>query len=119
MKNKDIHVGLPQCDVRDFLSNQLQLAFVAESNNKVRETKVKDSDDTLDWVIKSSEAAIEFYEKQIKFTKQKQSVLVLIKNCGWEEFDVSDETEKSYEDYYMNFIGTKEEYEILIKKICN
>jgi len=52
--------------------------------------------------------------------KEKQAIITLIKMQGWQEFDVSDETEKDLEHTLrMNFIGTKLEYDALISALAN
>ena len=71
------------------------------------------NENTLEWVIKDCENETEFQNKKLQLLKEKQSIIILIKMQGWEEFDVSNETEKDLEyTLSMNYIGTKSEYDI-------
>jgi hypothetical protein len=116
MKNSEIHQGLTNKEVRDFLSNAINKSFEEECNNKVVEYPY-DKNEPFEWSIKNAEAQIEYLKKQINIMKARQAIILLIKSNGWQEFDVSDLTKKDTEYLHMNFIGTVEEHENLLKKI--
>jgi len=114
MKNSEIHNGLENAEIRNFLAKALITAYRAEVNNK----KVLipfDRNALIEWSIKDCEADIVFHQKRLELLKQKQAVLQLIKMYKWFEFDVSDYVEHDMLPEYMNFIGTAEEY----KKLFN
>jgi len=115
MKNSQIHLGLPNSDLRDFFSISLVKNCVEEFKNKkeIIELKVRE------WAIKDCENEISFHQRRLQLLKEKFSILTLIKMQGWDEFDVSDETEKDLwsngYSTYMSFIGTRQEYDNFIK----
>jgi len=119
MKNSEIHNGLPEKEIRDFLSLSLVKAFEDECNNKKETIPYGGNPQhNFQWAIKDTEAQIKYMQRCLEILKTKEAVIQLIINKDWEEFDVSDETTKdtSYR-IHMSFIGTKKEYEELEKKI--
>jgi hypothetical protein len=117
MKNSEIHNNLERKEIRDFLSISLVKLFEEETGNK-KETFAHDREDIFGWCIKDAEAQIKYLKKYIEICRSKQAIVQLIKSNNWEEFDVSDETEKdSPHTLKMNFIGTKREYDFLLLMI--
>lgn len=114
MKNSEIHKGFVNPIIRDFLAIQMCKAFEIDSNNKPKACVYNSG---LEWVIENSEEQIRYNKELIKNAKNKMAILQLIENEGWVEFDVSDETQNDtgYK-LHMNFIGTQEEYNDLIKR---
>ncbi len=109
MKNSEIHTGFPDKDVRDFLAISEHIASTGLNNNK-REA-VRKGDDALQDAINHCEREIEWLQRQMQYYKRLQSVDVLVKNQGWQSYDVSDLIYADIPGGYMPFVGTKEEFE--------
>lgn len=99
MKNEDIHKGLFQTDIRDFLAREYERS----------------------WTIGGGDIA--FLEKEIAElqdmltkAKKRQAIRLLIESQGWEDWDVSDEVPYNSSTYFP-FVGTEEEYDVLIKEL--
>lgn len=120
MKNSKIHLGFEKSYLRDFFAISLVRNLEKEINNKRKEV-FKDDEfvkNALDCRIDFAKNEIEFQKKEIEIINQKKSLLLLMENENWSEFDVSDETEKDFDsDYLLSFIGTQEEFEFFIQKI--
>lgn len=117
MKNSEIHKGLPQSELRDYIATQLVKIQEQEFASK-KEDIPYDKDYPLECLIKDCEAEIAYQNKKIEFLKQKQAILEILKMTCFEEFDISDETEKDlHYSLWLSFIGTKEEYNQLIDKL--
>ena len=105
-KNSEIHEGLDQQEVRNFLAHQLAEAW----NTHPRPISTgKPSDDILDKAISSAKDARDLAERQIKNLEHKKAVVILVEKMGWKEFDVSEMTIKDGA-WWWSFIGTEEEY---------
>jgi hypothetical protein len=117
MKNSEIHEGLKKKEIRDFLSQTL-VKFMEEQIDNSKVVLIPHNEDPYEWSIQDTEQKIKYHTKQLQIYKGMQAILQLVKMMGWQEFDVSDETEKdlSY-TLKMNFIGTQEEYDFLLIKI--
>ena len=120
MKNSKIHLGFEKSDLRDFFAISLLRNLEKEISNK-REEVFKDDEfvkNALDYRIDFAKNEIKFQKKEIEIMNQKKSLLLLMENENWSEFDVSDETEKDFDsDYWLSFIGTQEEFEFFIQQI--
>ena len=112
MKNSEIHFGLENSDLRDFLSISIIKNYQQSIDN------IKPYNEGLDvneWAIKNCENEIIYYTQKLKLLKERQSITTLIKMQGWKDFDVSDETVKDLKyNLAMNFIGTELEYNNLM-----
>lgn len=102
MENKDIHNGLDKKEIRDFLSQWSR-----------REG------------FKGTSSEIEYLEKELEKIKERlihcinhRAVLTLIESNGWKEFDLSDDIPYN-KDTYFGFVGTKEEFDLFMKKLVN
>lgn len=117
MKNSKIHEGLENKEIRDFLSLSLVKLFDRECNNK-KEIIPYDKENPFETLIKNDEEQVKLLLKNIDINKEKLAIIKLIKNNGWEEFDISDYTQNDtgYR-LWMSFIGTKEEYEKFMEQI--
>lgn len=111
MKNSEIHAGLDQKEVRDFLAKEMAKSCIPHN------TKIPiGSLDPLDWAIEHAKNARDLADIQIRNLELRKAILILIKKMGWEEFDISDYVTLDF-DMYLNFVGTKKEHEILIIKL--
>ncbi len=119
MKSSEMHEGLPQKEVRDFLSIQMVKAYHEEGLNKKVTTNHRDFDDTFEWAKNDARQQIKYLKKHIENIGNKQAIIILIENNGWKEHDVSDENIHNDTEYRlaMNFIGTDEEHKQLIKNL--
>jgi len=119
MKNSEIHGGLKQKDIRDFLSRSLR-NFMERLIDNSKNVVIPYTDEPYVYAIQKAEQDIKSLTEQIEIYKGIQASLRLIKMNGWDEFDVSDETEKDKgTKLKMAFIGTQEEYEQLLETIKN
>lgn len=108
MKNSEIHEGMDQKEVRNFLSLQLATAYDAWSTPQPSMPSPSEMS-TLDWAILSAKRARDLAGEQIKRLEQQKAVLILIEKMGWHEFDVSEMTTKD-SAWWFSFIGTEDEY---------
>lgn len=117
MKNSQIHKGLKDKEIRDFLAHQLVELFEEETtNNKLKVLPY--NEDIFETLIQRTEQEIECLKKRLQIYRDRQAIVVLIKKQGWEEFDISDETEKdSLHMLKISFIGTEKEYNHLLEII--
>ena len=119
MKNSEIHQRFEKSEIRDFLSKSICDYYknLSELNNEKNNNSYSNLTG-FEYTIRRCEDGIEYQQKLLTITKNVNAVISLIKNLGWQEFDVSDETEKdSYMKMAMNFIGTVEEYDKLLNII--
>jgi hypothetical protein len=117
MKNINIHSGLPQEILRDFLSRKLY-------DNKVNRNKLEknfivfDDSNPSKWAIEDCKSEIEFQTKRLRILEEQSAILTIITNENWTRFDVSEFTELDPTmKNWLTFIGTSEEYDNLIKSI--
>jgi len=116
MKNSEIHNGFEKKEIRNFLAQSLIDASVRLKNNKL-EIIPYSEDKALEYVIRNAELNIEFFQKNIQIYKQILAIQQLISLNDWQEFDVSDETEKNIKEGWMSFIGTENEHKHLLEII--
>ena len=108
MKDSNIHDGLKDQMLRDYLSQQMLNAVVKGFDNEV--ALIPMNDDGLQWAKDHTIANIKHLQRTLKLIEIKQAVRLLIHERGWEEHDVSDYVTAEYNPrLYMNFVGTKEE----------
>ena len=99
----DIYKGLNKKEIRQFLMNSLtKISYDAMFGKEYR---------------KNIEETIEKLKNQLEQNNSYLAILEMIKMNAWEEFDISDEIGLMNGDRYCSFIGTKEEYENLLKGI--
>ena len=112
MKNSKIHLGLPSEEIRSFLSLAMVRNYQEEFSNKKLVEPYTSEKTSFMYAISDCENEIIFQNKRLQLLKEKEAICTLIKMQGWEEFDVSNETEKDLKyTLRMNFIGTQSEYE--------
>lgn len=117
MKCSEIHEGLPQKEIRDFLGMSMIKAHEDEMNNKKKVVQHVESGDTLEWVKEDAREQIKYLEKYIENVNKKQSISILITQQGWSEHDVSDHVRNDTGCRLgMNFVGTDEEHDAFIAK---
>ncbi len=98
MKNVDIHNGLKDKEIRDFLSQSIpKISDFVGNEIHCREM-------------------IEKYQKGLVIAQKYSGALRLLEQMGWSEHDVSDDIDDFEPDTYFDFIGTKEEYHLLLEK---
>jgi hypothetical protein len=123
MNNTEIHNDLPEKDLRDFLTKSLADSYLKrmEIGNDVKyKYQYKNTSDPilgLDQVIANRERDLEKITIEIATHKAERAVHEIIKMKGWSEHDISDYVVKDYDDWYLSFIGTEEEYENLLLKL--
>jgi hypothetical protein len=116
MKNSDIHKGLVDKEIRDFLS--MSLVRIYEDTQKIVRIDLDFDNTPYDMRIKTTKEEIRYLQEHLKVYEDTRAVLTLIFGKGWQEFDVSNDTVNNLSSgLFMSFIGTKKEYDNLIKKI--
>lgn len=119
MKDIDIHNGLPEQELRDYFSQELVKSMVAEIHNR-KHIPNYNAEDPIQWAIEDAEAHVKYHQKRLEILKRRHAIIRLIKERGWQEFDVSDHVVNLYAmELSMNFIGTEDEYNNLYKKFEN
>jgi len=118
MKNSQIHEGLPNKEIRDFLSLGIVKSYANYYNRLNEPLPNTNTLKGFDWTIARIKRDIKMLNIELDHVNELKSIQYIIKNQGWAEYDVSDETIKDL-DYslHMNFIGTEEEYNNLMKKL--
>ena len=111
MKNSEIHTGLDQKEVRDFLAKEMAKTCIPHKSKTPN-----GSLDPLDWAIEGAKNARDLAERQIRDLEIRKAILHLIKKMGWDEFDVSDYVTLDF-DMYLNFVGTQEDYDVFKIKL--
>lgn len=96
IKNENIYGGFSQQEIRDYLAKELEL------NGGIYVS------------IEYIEEQIEKYQEYLKQRKNYESVLCLIKDKGWEDWDVSEYVPYNKETYFP-FIGTEDEFTKLLE----
>lgn len=118
MKNSEIHKGLSQKEIRDFLAMGIIKTYEAESQNKKDYHSRLDNEDVWEAAITNAKMEIKFYETLVDIYSTRRAILKLIEQNNWQEHDVSDDT---YQDisstFWMNFVGTIDEHEALLHEI--
>jgi hypothetical protein len=120
MKNSKIHLGFEKSELRDFFAVSLVRNLEKLITNE-REEVFKDNKyvkNGLDVQITYAENEIKYQKKNIEILNEKKSLLLLMENMDWSEFDVSDETERDFDSpYWLSFVGTEKEYEIFLSSL--
>ena len=98
IKNEDIHENFSQQEIRNYLAKELEL------NGCIYVS------------VKYIEEQIEKYQELLKQRKNYESVLHLIKERGWEDWDVSEYVLYNEETYFP-FVGTEEEFNKLLELV--
>lgn len=100
MKNKDIHKGFEEAEVRDFLSKSVvNSCYVGE--------------------VERLEKNIKSLQEQLIKARQLEAVMSIIKSKGWDVHDVSDYVHDYKSGEYFGFVGTKDEVKAMIDSIDN
>lgn len=108
------HLGLTEKELRDFFS--IQIAINSESAQPP--TYPLFDGNPIDRQLQYTENLITYYTKEKYRLKMLSSLILLMKERGWEEFDVSDELGINRDiNKYCSFIGTQNEYNDFIKKL--
>ena len=89
MKCNDIHKGLPDSELRDFLSRNMRHGFSGEAEHLRTEIKA--------------------LQKRLKKAENYSAACRLAESQGWVEYDISDEVEDYSSEGYFSFLGTQEE----------
>ena len=121
MKDNEIHKGLDNVEIRDFLSHSIY-NYYAEQAEISRKYDTDSGEicrnyNGIDYTIKYYELNIERNQKMLKAATKLKAKQIIIKQMGWDEHDVSDDVRKTNDMYCLSFIGTQNEYDLLMKKI--
>lgn len=100
MKNENIHKKFDQCEVRDFLAQELR--------EGLKESGLVS--------VKYAEEQIKHFQKLLKYAKKFDAVRCLMGERGWEDWDISDYISYSKEAYFP-FVGTKKENTKLLEML--
>lgn len=115
MKDIEIHEGLSNQVIRDYLSQQMVDAILEGFDNEKQHNPCHPNE-TYEWAKADAKLQIEVLQRYIQNIEKKQAIGLLIKQRDWIEFDVSDYVNSGYTlRFKMTFIGTKEEHEKLLE----
>lgn len=89
MKCENIHAGFDLKEIRDFLA--------------------KSADFVTDEYIAALEFNLKQAEERLKEARLQKAAFDLVRQQGWEMFDVSDDVEDYSKEKYFNFVGTKKD----------
>ena len=110
MKNSEIHNGLDKEDIRNFISENIAKTYGSIGKVNIN-PPLDNGNDPWETIINREQHMVNYYSERLKLYKELNSLLTIMKMCGWKEFDVSDSVIRdSHYDYYLNFIGTDKEY---------
>ena len=108
MKDTDIHIGLENKEIRDFLSKSITDAY--QKDVDLRQI-VQSGLTGYDQFIERTKINIQNLQNELEKFETFKAINKLAKNEGWDEYDVSDHVIKdSYRIICHNFFGTEEEY---------
>tara|TARA_R110000772_G_scaffold95789_3_gene194167 strand:- start:14294 stop:14668 length:375 start_codon:yes stop_codon:yes gene_type:complete len=118
MKDTEIHNGLDNELLRNFLSNSSVETYEYVKSNKKDSPSLygfEGATSGLDWSISCSK--IRSFNEKLEFDRLEKlkAILIIAGMNGWEEYDVSDYVGKTSDILYRSFFGTKEEYDNFMK----
>ena len=117
IKNLEIHQGLPNQIVREYLAEADAKAYYNYCNVKKEVILFNDYADDMDqFNIENLKAEIAHREKKLQYARQMKAIKTLIADEGWKIHDVSDYV-LMQKPYFINFVGTDAEYKQLLKTI--
>lgn len=120
MYDNEMHNGLEDKELRDFFSKSMYEAYW---HRKSRKSEIRRREDDLlqyeglDYTIQRAKLEIEVREVEIEAAEKMKAITKLIKERGWEEWDMSEYVKNSQADMWMNFIGTSEDHLDLLAKV--
>ena len=113
MTFENMHNGLVNAEVRDFIS--FQLCEVQEKINKNRPERIElVNGDYMRYRIETLENEIKVKQHELQLVNHLNALITIMKSFNWKDYDVSDYIKCKTEIGYRNFIGTIEEYNNLI-----
>ena len=98
MKNEDIHNGLEQAEIRNFLAKELHKCLLAGGFDNIERVQNE---------IKRLNALLEECKKY-------EAIRLMMSSLGWSDYDVSEDVIYNVNTYFP-FIGSEEEYAKLKK----
>lgn len=108
------HLGLTEKELRDYFS--IQIAIHSEPAHQPAYPSIPNN--PIDRQLQHTENLIAHYTKEKYRLKMLSGLILLMRERGWEEFDVSDELGINRDiNKYCSFIGTHNEYNDFIKKL--
>lgn len=115
MNSKNVHIGLEDQALREYFAEHMILAEKTINSTKKR-SAIYDKDDPIAYSIETCDIEIEYTQRKRKGYQYLQSVMRLMGEREWSEWDVSDYTNTYQGDWY-SFIGTKKEYDQVISQL--
>lgn len=119
MKDTEIHNGLDNDLLRDFLSKSSVESYEHVKSNKKNppsHSEFKGATSGLDWSISSALVRISNEKLELDRLEKLKAILIIAGMNDWEEYDVSDHVSKtSYDSFCYSFFGTKDEYDNFMK----
>lgn len=105
MKDTEIHDGLSEKEVRNFLSEQIMIHVMPD----FRQHEYKPGEDA--YVVALNNARIDMMNAQLEISRCETMIGIrnILKSKGWEEFDCSNHVVQTGKNW-RNFLGTEEEF---------
>ena len=113
MKGTEMHNGLDDKEIRDFLSKALAKTYKEEYSFEKKEIIGSSPHERT---ISRLENDIEYSQHQIKVNQDRLAILRIMEQKNWKDHDFSDYIGK-VDDMYLSFIGTVEEGDELYDKL--
>lgn len=120
--NSEIHEGLENKEVRDFLAITLS-KLVKKSNeiNKLLSEKVgfNDAQVLSDWAIENYKLQLKHNADMLEMWQHRKAIETIMSLQNWHQFDVYNESkiiQDPLKEFWMAFIGTKDEYKAFLEK---
>ena len=115
MKDTEIHNGLKNKEIRDFLATNIVNAYNKERENNLKIPSISNLNG-LDWAIERAKMVIKNKQNELERLEIYKAVTLLAKKYGWSEYDVSDYVVKSDGNkLHWNFFGTQKEYNLFLQ----
>ena len=107
MKDIEIHNGLENKEVRDFLAKSIIDAAKIDVNKQVAPYH----ESNWDYFIAQQKCIIENSNSLIKRYEVFKSVETIAKLQNWQEFDISEIVERTDGKFHRSFYGTQSEFD--------
>jgi hypothetical protein len=111
MKDTEIHIGLPEKEIRDFLSSQI-CEILCPTKRKEHSWPEKDV-----WVNSLHNAKIDLENAKNEIFRCEKMIGInrILESFGWSEHDCSNFVSRTDKFIWKNFIGTHEEFKNFMK----
>lgn len=112
MKDTEIHIGLPEKEIRDFFSEQIMNCVMPENIPHIYTPNL----DPFVQSLNNQRIDLENCQNEIKRLERMIAIKTLMKSKGWNEWDCSNNVYRTTTNKgWLYFIGTEEEFKKFMK----